>query len=86
MHSLILTVRKTIERLNMLRPRERVLAGVSGGADSVCMALILKELGYEVVMAHMNHGLRGTAADEDEEHQRDQSAQTKVLKVLRLPW
>jgi tRNA(Ile)-lysidine synthase len=50
----------------MIASRDRVLAGVSGGADSVCMALVLQELGYELAMAHLNHGLRGTAADEDE--------------------
>src|SRR5262249_8254987 len=43
-----------------------VLTGVSGGADSVCLALILRELGYAFAVAHLNHGLRGTASDEDE--------------------
>src|SRR5437867_13237687 len=49
----------------MLDPSERILAGVSGGADSVCLALVLNELGYEVAVAHVNHGLRGAASDED---------------------
>jgi tRNA(Ile)-lysidine synthase len=59
-------VRGTIQKNQMLASRGRVLAGVSGGADSVCLALVLKELGYEVAIAHLNHGLRGPAADEDE--------------------
>ena len=50
----------------MLDPQDRVLAGVSGGADSVCLLLALKELGYRLAVAHLNHGLRGAAADEDE--------------------
>jgi len=50
----------------MLMPGDRVFVGVSGGADSVCLALVLKELEYEVAIAHLNHGLRGQAADEDE--------------------
>src|SRR5438552_7123425 len=50
----------------MLVPRARVLAGVSGGADSLCLALVLGELGYEVSIAHLNHGLRGADSDEDE--------------------
>jgi tRNA(Ile)-lysidine synthase len=45
---------------------DRILAGVSGGADSVCLALVLKELGYSLGIAHVNHGLRGAASDEDE--------------------
>jgi tRNA(Ile)-lysidine synthase len=50
----------------MLRRGDRVLAAVSGGADSVCLALVLTELGYEVAVAHVNHGLRGQASDDDE--------------------
>jgi tRNA(Ile)-lysidine synthase len=50
----------------MLDAHDRILAGVSGGADSVCLLLVLKELGYAVAAAHLNHGLRGGAADEDE--------------------
>ena len=41
-------------------------AAVSGGADSVCLALVLKELGYAAAVAHLNHGLRGQASDDDE--------------------
>src|SRR5262245_32955535 len=50
----------------MLVPRDRVLAGVSGGADSVCLALVLRELGYEIAIVHVNHGLRGADSDTDE--------------------
>jgi tRNA(Ile)-lysidine synthase len=50
----------------MLLPQDRVLAGVSGGADSVCLALVLQELGYNITIAHVNHGLRGEASDDDE--------------------
>jgi tRNA(Ile)-lysidine synthase len=59
-------VRETIHKHHMLVSHDRVLAGVSGGADSVCMTLALKELGYEVAIAHLNHRLRGPASDEDE--------------------
>jgi tRNA(Ile)-lysidine synthase len=59
-------VRETIEKHHMLVPRDRILAGVSGGADSICMAHVLRALGYEVALAHVNHGLRGPASDDDE--------------------
>ena len=59
-------IRDTLEKYGMLDPQDRVLAGVSGGADSVCLLLALKELGYRLAVAHLNHGLRGAAADEDE--------------------
>jgi tRNA(Ile)-lysidine synthase len=59
-------VRETIQKQHMLAPHDRVLVGVSGGADSVCLTLVLKELGYELAVAHVNHGLRGPASDDDE--------------------
>ncbi len=51
----------------MFTAGDRILAGVSGGADSVCLLLVLKELGFDVSVAHLNHGLRGAASDEDEQ-------------------
>jgi tRNA(Ile)-lysidine synthase len=56
----------TIQKHKMVTADDRVLAAVSGGADSVCLAWVLKELGYEVAIAHVNHGLRGAASDDDE--------------------
>jgi len=51
--------------LRQFSPFKRVIVGVSGGADSVCLALLLKTLGYEVIVAHLNHQLRGRHSDED---------------------
>ena len=49
---------------------DSVLAAVSGGADSVCLLLLLREmaaeLGIKVFAFHMNHGIRGAEADRDE--------------------
>lgn len=47
------------------------MAGVSGGADSVALAYLLAWLArrrrWKLILAHLNHGLRGRAADEDEQ-------------------
>jgi tRNA(Ile)-lysidine synthase len=51
----------------MLGPGARVLVGVSGGADSVSLLLVLRELGYPAIVAHLNHGLRGKESDGDEQ-------------------
>jgi tRNA(Ile)-lysidine synthase len=59
-------IRETISKNRMLVMHDGVLAGVSGGADSVCLVLILRELGYEFAIAHVNHGLRGNESDTDE--------------------
>ncbi|GAB4503087.1 MAG: tRNA lysidine(34) synthetase TilS [Anaerolineales bacterium] len=35
-----------------------VLVGVSGGADSLCLMEVLRQIGYPIVVAHFNHQLR----------------------------
>lgn len=50
-------------------PGKRVIAGVSGGADSVallcCLHALAPALGYQLYAAHLHHGIRGAAADAD---------------------
>ena len=43
----------------------RILAAVSGGADSVCLMLSLRQLGYAVCAVHVEHGIRGEESLED---------------------
>jgi len=44
---------------------KRVVVGLSGGADSVVLTHVLKEAGYEVIAAHLNHGIRDTAGKDE---------------------
>ena len=64
---LVVLVRKSIASYAMIRSGDRVLAGVSGGADSVCLLLVLREMGFPIGVAHLNHGLRGSEADQDQQ-------------------
>jgi tRNA(Ile)-lysidine synthase len=54
---------------DLLRPRERVVVAVSGGPDSMALLHVLLELreglALDLHVAHLNHGLRGRAADDD---------------------
>ena len=55
-------------------------AAVSGGADSMALLRVLLELretfGYPLTACHVNHGLRGEAADRDE----------AFVRVSRCTW
>jgi tRNA(Ile)-lysidine synthase len=68
-------VRHFIEHYNMVEPGDKVVLGFSGGADSVALLHILKELQqtlqFQLYAAHVNHGLRGQAAREDAEFAED---------------
>ena len=51
------------------------MAGISGGADSVCLFFALlelqKEMDFTFYAVHINHGYRGEASDRDERFVRD---------------
>jgi tRNA(Ile)-lysidine synthase len=47
-----------------LKPGCPILAGVSGGPDSLCLAVLLQRSGYPVIVAHYNHHLRPEAGDD----------------------
>lgn len=65
----------TIRGRGLLNGGERVVAGVSGGPDSVCLLHILHsvsdELGIKLFAVHVNHMLRGSEADRDQEYVRE---------------
>ena len=71
-----------LRRARMLHAGERLAVAVSGGADSVALLLLLLELreglGIVLSVAHMNHGLRGSAADADERFVAELAAQHKL--------
>ena len=53
--------------LSFLNKADRVIIGLSGGADSVCLTHILyKALGNKKLLcAHVNHNIRGEEAESD---------------------
>lgn len=60
----------TIKCNNMFELNDKVVVALSGGPDSICLLHILHtlkdELNISIVAAHVNHCLRGEAADNDE--------------------
>lgn len=82
-------VRKDIRDYGLIEPGFHVVAGVSGGADSVCLLKVLKELGQEynlsVTAVHVNHMLRGAESDADEAFVADLCKKWDIpIKVFRV--
>ena len=67
---MICKVRETIEKYRMPLQNATVTVGVSGGADSMALLHILcelqKEYHMQLIACHVNHGIRGAAANSDE--------------------
>lgn len=76
-------VRETVTRRSMIQKGDIVTAGLSGGADSVCLVTVLHELsadmGFTLRAVHVNHCLRG------EESDRDQHFCEELCEKLGIP-
>ena len=68
-------VKVYVERFHMIEPKDTIVLGISGGADSVCLLKILarwKEAwGISLRAVHVHHQLRGEEADADERFVRE---------------
>jgi len=66
---LLSQVRQIIAKYEIFNPGDRVVVGVSGGPDSLCLLHLLNRLQEELEItlhvAHLHHALRGEEADED---------------------
>ena len=72
-----------IKQNRMIGKNDVVLAGVSGGSDSMAMLRILKELqgklDFTLRVVHIHHGIRGKEAD------RDQSFVENICRKWQIP-
>ncbi len=62
-------VLSTINKYNLIENGDKIVLGLSGGPDSVCLLHILyrlkEKLDIEVYAAHLNHQIRGIEAQKD---------------------
>jgi len=78
-------VRQFVRQHGLFRADTRVVVALSGGSDSVALALILRELDASgevklAAAAHLNHQLR------DDEAQRDEDFSASVARSLGVPF
>ena len=64
---------------HLLKPKEKVLAAVSGGIDSMVMLHLLHVSGIDTVAAHCNFGLRGSESDGDEEFVKNETDKSGIM-------
>ncbi|MDD3498443.1 MAG: tRNA lysidine(34) synthetase TilS [Candidatus Moranbacteria bacterium] len=70
MNSFIKKIQSFSKRFDLWEKGSKIIVGVSGGPDSVCLLDILtmlkKRNNFEILIAHVNYGLRGGDSDKDE--------------------
>lgn len=65
-------VLNTIKKYNLINQNEKIICGVSGGPDSICMLDILRKISkegkinFEIIVCHINHLIREEAIEDEE--------------------
>ena len=75
-------VRDYMREHEMTAPGDAVIVALSGGADSVCLLTVLKQLAtpeFLIRAVHVHHGIRGAEADRDEDFAQ------KLCESLSVP-
>ncbi|MBP9989284.1 MAG: tRNA lysidine(34) synthetase TilS [Ruminococcus sp.] len=79
---MICKVREIIKKYNMPLNGRTVIAGVSGGADSMAMLNVLfslkDEFNFKLIVCHLNHSIRGYEADSDESFVKKQCEKLNI--------
>lgn len=83
-------VEQYIRQQKMIQKGDHVIAGVSGGADSVCLFLLLhslrRRMGFSLSVLHVEHGLRGEESLLDMEFVKRLAASCGTeISVFRRP-
>lgn len=74
---------RLLARVRDLPRTEPVVAGISGGIDSVVLFDLLRRADFRrIIVAHYHHGLRGKEADRDADSVRELSAEAGTPFVL----
>ena len=62
----------TIKKYNLIENGDKIVVGVSGGPDSICLVDLLNEIkndgkiNFELVVCHINHMIREEAGEDEE--------------------
>jgi len=72
-----------VQKYHMIQEGDTIVAGVSGGADSVCLLFMLieirKKINFSLSVVHVNHGIREDAV-------RDEAYVRKLCEERNIPF
>ena len=78
-------MKETVAYLNsLLKDNDKVVVGLSGGPDSMCLLDILLSLNkkIEIICAHINHNIRKESTEE-EKFVKDYCSKRKVIYEIK---
>jgi tRNA(Ile)-lysidine synthase TilS/MesJ len=73
-------VKETIERFKMFSTEDKIAVAISGGKDSMALAKVLKDLGYNITLFHINCQIK-----ENDYSEKSQKAVEEFAKIENLP-
>lgn len=77
-------IKAYVKKQNLLGYGSKVVVGLSGGADSVCLldflCSIRQEMKLEIFGVHIHHGIRGESANQDAEFSK------KLCETYQVPY
>lgn len=72
-------IKNFIKEHHLFEDNQKIICAVSGGVDSVCLLHILYDLGYPLVLAHVNHHKR-------KESEQEQKQMQLLAQQLQIPF
>ena len=78
-------VEKIIKTHNLIDEGEKVVVGVSGGPDSMCLLHILHTLKKDIVVCHINHMIRQNAIIDEQYVENYCKKQGIPVYIARIP-
>ena len=76
-------IAKYIQKNQIFKKQGLILVGVSGGADSVALLLLLQELNFKIQALHCNFHLRGEESDRDEKFVSELCRQKNIPLLIQ---
>ncbi|MDO8240606.1 MAG: tRNA lysidine(34) synthetase TilS [Candidatus Moranbacteria bacterium] len=89
MKNLVKKIQDTAHQQNLWKKNSKIILGVSGGPDSICLLHVFlqlqKKYPLELIVAHVNYGLRGKDSEADEKFVRALAVKNNIaIEVLQV--